>query len=486
MVQNPLHRVSLSPLTSLLILISFGGVVLLTSFFIRQDYVRAQGQLLEEKKKLAETVESVFFSPLRVYRAALFPGEADVFIIEMAKLSEVEFVHIVNPNGTIIASSISGARGKDVSAFISSKPLEYKTPIFSETEFEGRQITALFFPTEVRNLILVGFSLDDLKREVTSLVVRDVLIGLSVFIFAGAMIMLIFWRVLRPLQSVELALQKVGSGNLEFVLPIKDLLGRELVNLFSGFNTMVSRLKEIHDREIAVSQSKSEFISLVAHQLRTPLSAFKWMLYLVLEGDVGKLKKSQEDLLRKGYDSNERMITLVNDLLDVVRIEEGRFDYTFTRTSPVQLLEKTIRDMKILADQKGIVLTFHTQPPAAIPLAALDTEKFPLAFTNILDNAIQYTGRKGKVDVDIAFHKDILVTVRDTGVGIPKHQLSRVFTKFFRGDNAVRIQTSGSGLGLFIAKNIIEKHGGKIWLDSEEGKGTVVYFTIPVSRVSRV
>ena len=127
-------------------------------------------------------------------------------------------------------------------------------------------------------------------------------------------------------------------------------------------------------------------------------------------------------------------------------------------------------------------LSFH-KPSREIPGVSLDALKFRLAISNIIDNAVQYTPVKGRVDVEVTRQKEILVTVRDTGVGIPKAQLSRVFSKFFRADNAVRIQTVGSGLGLFIAKNIIEKHGGKIWIESVEGKGTIVYFTIPVSRI---
>ena len=328
---------------------------------------------------------------------------------------------------------------------------------------------------------MVGFFLDDLKREIASLVVRNVLIGFSMFMFAGGMIMLMFWRVLRPLQRVEIALKKVGSGNLEFVLPIKNLLGRELVSLFNGFNTMVSRLKEIHDREIAVSQSKTEFVSIVAHQLRTPLSALKWVLNLALEEDFGKLKKKQRELLGKGYDTNERMIILVNDLLDIVHIEEGRFDYKLEKGAVTEIIENIVKEIEAIAEQKGVQLFFH-RPSPKLPEVVLDATKFRLAVANIIDNAVQYTPPNGRVDIEFSLNgNEILVSVKDTGIGIASRQLSRVFTKFFRADNAVRTQTVGSGLGLFIAKNIIEKHGGKIWIESEEGKGTTVYFTIPVT-----
>lgn len=202
---------------------------------------------------------------------------------------------------------------------------------------------------------------------------------------------------------------------------------------------------------------------------------------MVLEGDAGPLKKAQKELLEKGYSANERMIALVNDLLDVVRIEEGRFDYKFKKTGVTNVIDSIVKETKVIADEKGIQLSFH-KPSREFPEVALDAVKFRLAASNIITNAVQYTPAKGRVDVELTLNgSEILILVKDTGVGIPKHQLDRLFTKFFRADNAVRMQTAGSGLGLFIAKNIIEKHKGKIWIESEEGKGTTVYFTIPTA-----
>ncbi|MEK7542141.1 MAG: ATP-binding protein [Patescibacteria group bacterium] len=253
-------------------------------------------------------------------------------------------------------------------------------------------------------------------------------------------------------------------------------------NLTQG-SQVVDSIVLLHDmtREAVIEKVKSEFLSIAAHQLRTPLSALKWVLYMVLEGDAGPLKKAQKELLEKGYSANERMIALVNDLLDVVRIEEGRFDYKFKKTGVTNVIDSIVKETKVIADEKGIQLSFH-KPSREFPEVALDAVKFRLAASNIITNAVQYTPAKGRVDVELTLNgSEILILVKDTGVGIPKHQLDRLFTKFFRADNAVRMQTAGSGLGLFIAKNIIEKHKGKIWIESEEGKGTTVYFTIPTA-----
>ncbi len=238
----------------------------------------------------------------------------------------------------------------------------------------------------------------------------------------------------------------------------------------------------LHDvtREAAVDKLKSEFLSLAAHQLRTPLSALKWIFRMAIDGDVGALTEEQKEFLQKGYVANERMISLINDLLHVVRIEEGRFNYRFLVCSLWQIIEEIATDAKALAAKKQIEIFVHG-PSHEFPEVRIDQEKFRLAVTHLVRNAIEYTPPGGQVDITaIQEPAHILVSIQDTGIGILQEQLDQVFKKFFRGANAVRMQTEGSGLGLFITKNIIEKHGGRVWIESEEGKGTTVRFTIPI------
>jgi len=237
----------------------------------------------------------------------------------------------------------------------------------------------------------------------------------------------------------------------------------------------------LHDitREKIIERMKTEFVSLAAHQLRTPLSAIKWTLRMVLDGDLGPITEEQRDFMEKTYSSNERMITLINDLLDVTRIEEGRFLYKPILTDFEPICQFVINSYKEEIEKRKLKLEFK-KPEKKLPQVMLDVEKIRLAIQNLLDNAVRYTQPGGKVTVSLKHvKKEIELSVKDTGVGIPKDQQERVFTKFFRGVNAMRMATEGSGLGLFITKNIIEAHGGKIWFESEEGKGTTFYFTIP-------
>jgi len=239
----------------------------------------------------------------------------------------------------------------------------------------------------------------------------------------------------------------------------------------------------LHDisREKEIDRLKNEFVSIAAHQLRTPLSAIKWSLRLVLDGDTGKITKKQAEILEKGYQSNERMITLINDLLNVARIEEGRFVYKAVLSSIEEIITKSIDNLNSLANRKRVKIVFN-KPLGSLPKVNVDKEKIMLVIQNLIDNAIRFNKSNGEVTVSVKRDKiNIEVVVKDNGIGIPSVQKDRIFTKFFRADNAIISEAEGSGLGLFICKNIIEAHGGRIWFESEKGQGTAFYFTLPAA-----
>lgn len=244
-----------------------------------------------------------------------------------------------------------------------------------------------------------------------------------------------------------------------------------------------------HDitREKRIERLKTEFVSLAAHQLRTPLSAIKWTLRMLLEGDLGEITDEQKDYVDKTAQSTERMIGLINDLLNVTRIEEGRYLYNPIPLPFEPLIQSVIANYEEEIQRKKIKLEF-SKPKQKLPPIRVDEEKIKLAVQNIIDNAVRYTPPGGEVTVSLKYDKDkkeMEVSTKDSGIGIPKDQQQRVFSKFFRGDNAIRTKTEGTGLGLFITKHIIEAHGGRIWFESEEGKGTTFYFTLPMREIER-
>jgi len=250
----------------------------------------------------------------------------------------------------------------------------------------------------------------------------------------------------------------------------------------------IGHLIILHDvsREKIVERLKTEFVSIAAHQLRTPLSAIKWTLRMLLDGDLGEVTNEQKDFLEKTYKSNERMIGLVNSLLNVTRIEEGRFLYRPIAIDLIKIVETAIESLQEKIKRKQVNFKF-VKPTEKLPKLIADAEKLKLAIQNLIDNAVSYTlpGKKVEVIIKAVVRKKgdvIRVEIKDEGVGIPKNQQSRVFTKFFRGANVVRLETVGSGLGLFIAKNIIEAHGGEISFKSKLAKGTTFSFTLPIKK----
>jgi PAS domain S-box-containing protein len=244
----------------------------------------------------------------------------------------------------------------------------------------------------------------------------------------------------------------------------------------------IGSLITIHDitREKMIEKMKTEFVSLAAHQLRTPLSAIKWTLRMLLDGDLGTITSEQRDFIEKTYVSNERMINLINDLLNVTRIEEGRYLYKPVSSDIGPIVQFVINSYKDEYARKKIKLEFKP-PEKNLPKVSVDVEKIKLVIQNFLDNALKYTPVGGEVFIFLKnIKKEIQLGVKDTGVGVPKNQQERMFNKFFRAANVLGIDTEGSGLGLFISKNIIEAHGGKIWFESEENKGATFYFSLPV------
>ena len=232
-------------------------------------------------------------------------------------------------------------------------------------------------------------------------------------------------------------------------------------------------------KEKEISRSKSDFINIAAHQLRTPLSAVKWVLRMILDGDVGSLGSSQRKLLDKGYETNEKMIRLVNDLLNVARIEDDRFGYVFKEGNIVEGVTDAVDELRLMAEKGDIDLIF--EKPNNIPPFVFDFSKIQLAFHNLINNAIKYTRAGGTVRISLKKEGDgIVAEVQDTGIGIPKDQVKQMFKKFFRAENVMRLQVGGSGLGLFIVKDIIARHGGTITVKSIENEGTTFTLRMPI------
>ena len=252
-----------------------------------------------------------------------------------------------------------------------------------------------------------------------------------------------------------------------------------LANFETGEREGFVKLIRDITKEKEISRSKSDFINIAAHQLRTPLSAVKWVLRMILDGDVGSLGSSQRKLLDKGYETNEKMIRLVNDLLNVARIEDDRFGYVFKEGNFVEAITDAVDELRLMAEKGDIDLIF--EKPDNIPPFIFDFSKIQLALHNLINNAIKYTKAGGTVKISLEkVENDIVAKVQDTGIGIPESQIKQMFKKFFRAENVMRLQVGGSGLGLFIVKDVVARHGGTIAVKSIENKSTTFTLQIPI------
>lgn len=273
----------------------------------------------------------------------------------------------------------------------------------------------------------------------------------------------------------------------DHVLPNVESQGREFSISFHRLSTdgefRNGTLIWLQDRTETREEErkKNDFISLITHQLRTPLSGIKWALLMFIRGDLGELTNEQKVFLMKSYESNQRMMNLVDSILLANELVTERYRYTYVPTQINDLCENILYEIQPSAKRKQINLEF---PPReqTISKVMVDAEKMRSVIQNLLENAIRYTPPSGKVTLNVVEAEGrVTVSVSDSGIGIPKNEQQYIFKQFFRAANVAQGEgMSGSGLGLFIARSIIEKHNGTIWFESEEGKGTTFKFSIPL------
>lgn len=223
---------------------------------------------------------------------------------------------------------------------------------------------------------------------------------------------------------------------------------------------------------IEVNRSKDEFIALASHQLRTPATAVKQYIGMLLEGYAGDITDGQRRFLESAYESNERQIQVVNDILRVAKLDLKKISLKRVKTDLGGLVDSILHDAASTFDSREQTLKFRK--PVRPVTALVDAEYIRMALGNIIDNASKYTapGKSISVNVKAGPHDKASVTIQDSGVGIAKNDMDKLFKKFSRIDNPLSVRVGGTGLGLYWSNEIIELHGGKIEVDSELGKGT--------------
>jgi signal transduction histidine kinase len=247
-----------------------------------------------------------------------------------------------------------------------------------------------------------------------------------------------------------------------------------------GMHGVVVVLRDMtNERE--VDRLKTEFVSIASHQMHTPLMGTKWFLELMLRGKAGPMSPEQRNYLEQVYASNNRIISIVEDLLFASNVGAGdQYSVVKETVDLIPLIDETIKDNVDLIEKNKITIVKDESLPEHLT-ASVDIQMIKRIFYNLVSNACKYSKPLGTVEIgcDLSKEDEIIFFVKDNGFGIPQRQQSRIFERFFRADNVVTKVNEGTGLGLFIIKTLAQAHGGRIWFDSIENVGTTFYLSLP-------
>jgi len=271
-------------------------------------------------------------------------------------------------------------------------------------------------------------------------------------------------------QSIENALlfEKVFRSSQELEIKVADRTKQ-----------LAGALQKVND----INNKKSEFISAVSHELRTPLTSIKGYAAILMAGKIGEVPPAVKDRLAKINTHSDNLVSLINDLLDIARIESGRHEMKFETSNIEKIIDNVADLLGPQISNKGVKL--HTRIPEEIENVYVDYSQVERVFINLISNAIKFTPLNGTISVAVSptiDHGYATFSVSDTGIGIPASELQKLFSEFFRVENEINQNVKGSGLGLVLAKNIVQAHRGKIWVQSQVGIGTAFYFTLPTTQ----
>ncbi len=271
----------------------------------------------------------------------------------------------------------------------------------------------------------------------------------------------------------------------ETILRLKKVLDEK--QRFVRLKDYADQLERTNQELKKLDAMKSEFVSVASHELRTPLAAIKNAIQLILSGKTGEINENQLKFLSMAERNINRLTNILNDLLSLSRIESGRVELKFENIAVKGIIEPVVSSLRPQADVKSIDIEIDVPDP--LPSVYVDKEKMEQVLINLIGNAIKFTPEGGKIGVSArAFSEErtggavkrVAISVRDTGIGIPKEHLHSIFEKFYQVEGSLHRSAGGTGLGLAITKGLVEAHQGKIWAESEVGKGSTFTFTLPI------
>ncbi|MFO0730090.1 MAG: HAMP domain-containing sensor histidine kinase [Nitrospiraceae bacterium] len=282
------------------------------------------------------------------------------------------------------------------------------------------------------------------------------------------------YNILRPLRRLQATIQEIGQGNFQAALDMR--APRELRELSETVHWMGKKLQQLDD-------IKSEFLAHVSHELRTPMASIQEGTHLLLDEIPGPLTQDQRTTLRIMSDSSRRLMSLISTILDLSKMEAGMLEYRFVPTDLRKIAEVSVNKIRLLADAKHVQLV--VEAPRERHWVKADTARIEQVLDNLLSNALKFSPEGGVVKLNMTAGSEeglLFVSVTDAGPGIPAEEVPHVFDRFYQGRTKARHATAGSGLGLALAKRVVEAHGGRIWVESETGKGTTVRLILRLTK----
>jgi signal transduction histidine kinase len=332
------------------------------------------------------------------------------------------------------------------------------------------------FVTLIAIIFIVLLNINQARQHVRTLDFRVVSIELSTLTVWTVLLVKIFsaTTTMEMVLYTVLFLLAIVCGVLLIINTIRELQTRAVMHqLLNTLNTTNIRLRELDTQ-------KTEFISLASHQLRGPLTSVKGYTTMILEGEFGKIPKKLEEPLRRIFASSQSLSSLINDFLDVSKLEKGELEYQIRPFNIVQVVDSVIADFMIIIKQAELTCTKTYDTDDQITVLG-DQLKMRQVLMKIFDNAVKYTPTGG-ITVSIAIkHHDAVISISDTGIGVLREDMQDMFKKFKRAHNASEVSVIGSGLGLYVAKEMVEAQGGHMWVDSPgKYKGTRFFITLPL------
>jgi len=300
----------------------------------------------------------------------------------------------------------------------------------------------------------------------------------------------ISWSFILPVQEAHGFVTQVAKGNFEATInvPNRDEFGaladrmnqmsRELRTLYANQQEAARELQSLNERLQQASKAKSDFLANMSHELRTPMNAILGFVEMVLDGIYGEVPPDLKEPLTDIQTNGKHLLHLINDVLDLSKIEAGRMELALAEYSVQDVVDTVRASLQSLAREKGLGFTAAAQDD--IPVAFGDGKRITQCLVNLVGNALKFS-KRGNVVVWVEQQGDnLLYRVSDTGIGIPENELENIFGEFQQVDTAITREFSGTGLGLNITKKFVEMHGGRIWVESELGKGSTFFFSIPL------